>query len=616
MTKYNLTLILVFFLIVTTFAQPQPPDTLWTKTYGGNNDERGKSVQQTTDGGYIIVGYIYSVETLSDVYLIKTDADGNEQWSQTFGGISNDHGNSVQQTIDGGYIIVGATSSFGAGSYDVYLIKTDANGNESWSQTFGGGDYDQGNSVQQTTDSGYIIAGRTGDYPCGGVYLIKTDADGNESWSQTFGGDDFDFGYSVQQTNDNGYIITGCTSDYLFSYEDVLLIKTDSNGDILWTQTFGGDGGDLGYCVQQTYDGGYIIVGTTCYGAVGSSNVYMIKTDANGNETWMQAFGGDNDDSGRSVQQTLDGGYIIAGHTYNFGTGDSDAYLIKTDPNGNETWSQTFGGNDSDYGWSVQQTYDGGYIITGWTFSYGAGESDVWLIRTDSETQPNPITITLTPFTYPIQIPSNGGMFEFNIEVANNSINPMSFDIWTMAILPNGSEYGPIISVSDFTAQPNWSADRDREQNIPESAPAGYYSYNAYAGIFPNTVWSEDHFVFEKAAESDGAIFIHDWDSKGEDFDDYFFVSNNPEIFKLHPCSPNPFNPSTELTFSTRSSCKVTLAIFDITGRKVSTLLSGFQLAGSHQINWNAENFPSGIYFARLVSEDGQMHTQKLLLIK
>ena len=345
----------------------------WEQTFGGTYFDGGRSVQQTSDGGYIITG-----QNDYEIYLIKTEENGNEQWFQTFG---YGEGNSVQQTTDGGYIIVGYTFSPGNGNGDVYLIKTDENGNEQWSQTFGETYIDMGYSVQQTSDGGYIITGCTGSFGNGlsDVYLIKTDGNGNEQWSQTFGGTGDDLGYSVQQTSDGGFIITGVTGE--MGYEDVYLIKTDGNGIEQWSQTFGGTYTDFGNSVQQTSDGGYIITGCTGSFGNGLSDVYLIKTDENGNELWNQTFGGTSTDMGNSVQQTTDGGYIITGYTGSFGNG-SDVYLIKTDENGEEIWSQTFGGTGDDVGSSVQQTTDGGYIITGYTFSFG-NESDVYLIKTN-----------------------------------------------------------------------------------------------------------------------------------------------------------------------------------------------------------------------------------------
>ncbi|MFH1862466.1 MAG: hypothetical protein ABH878_06590, partial [bacterium] len=382
---------LVTFSLVAA-ALAQPPDTLWTQTFGGSADDYGNSVQLTTDGGYIIAGSTNSFGAGAvDVYLIKTDASGSEIWSQTFGGSADDYGNSVQQTTDGGYIIAGSTNSCGAGSSDVYLIKTDASGAQVWSQTFGYSGVDEGRNVQQTTDGGYIITGCTEFFGIMSteVYLIKTDGSGNLTWSNTFRAGSHNEGNSVQQTSDGGYIIVGDAS--MAGYYEVYLIKTNAFGYQVWSQLFGEDGIDCGYSVQQTADGGYIIAGrTSSYGA-GIYDVYLIKTDRSGNLTWLRTFWGSGYDYGYSVQQTTDGGYIIAG---TFDSVTFDVYLIKTNALGNQVWSQTFGGSGVDEGRSVQQTTDGGTIIAGWTNSYGAGSWDVYLIRLEAESPTVPIVLT------------------------------------------------------------------------------------------------------------------------------------------------------------------------------------------------------------------------------
>ena len=315
----------------------------WQQTYegfGGTSIQMGRSVQQTTDGGYIITGFSFDT-TGRYIYLIKTDGNGIEQWSKTFGEVES-YGLSVQQTADGGYIITGYTYSFGNGDYDVYLIKTDGNGDSLWTKTFGGTGNDYGWSVQQTADGGYIITG-SASFGNGGrdVYLIKTDGNGIEQWTKTFGGTDSDEGHSVQQTTDGGYIIGGMTESFGNGGRDVYLIKTDGNGIEQWSKTFGGANFDEGFSVQQTTDGGYIIAGYF-EEIFEEPDVYLIKTDGNGIEQWSHkigrtlGFGIDVSDEGWSVQQTTDGGYIITGFTMGITSG-YDVYLIKTDGNGNVT---------------------------------------------------------------------------------------------------------------------------------------------------------------------------------------------------------------------------------------------------------------------------------------
>jgi len=338
------------------------------KTFGGSSGDYGNYVQQTDDGGYIITGETWSYGAGNgDVWLIKTDGFGNEEWNNTFGGSDSEEGSSsVSQTTDGGYIIIGG-NEYGKDNFDVLLIKTNSSGNEEWSKTFGGSDNAGGYSGTQTDDGGYIITGHIDSYGAGDdVWLIKTDGFGNEEWNKTFWGES---GSSVSQTEDGGYIITGSCG----------LIKTDGSGNEEWIK---GCGGSVGFSVSQTDDGGYIITGSTGYY---SGDIFLNKTDGFGNEEWNNTFGGSNEDVGRSVFQTDDGGYIITGYTYSYGAGSKDVWLIKTDGNGNEEWNKTFGGIDYDAGYSVSQTTEGGYIITGYTSSYGAGSSDVWLIKTDSE---------------------------------------------------------------------------------------------------------------------------------------------------------------------------------------------------------------------------------------
>jgi len=371
---------LILILFLATSLKAKMVDTAWTKTFGGRFREKGYSVQQTTDGGYIVTGYTESYGAGNyDVYLIKTDSLGDTLWTKTFGGSNQDEGYSVQQTTDGGYILAGYTKSYGAGSMDVYLIKTDPLGDTLWTRTFGGSAADVGYSVQQINDGGYIVVGSETSWGGGSsnVYLIKTDSLGGTLWTRIFESVFFDVGYSIQQTKDEGYIIAGQKGSNI---TDVYLIKTDSLGYTLWTKTFGGSNQDKGCSVQQTTDGGYIVAGYTASYGAGNYDVYLIKTDSHGDTLWAKTFGGSKKDEGYSVQQTNDGGYIVAGYTESYG---ADVYLIKTDPLGDTLWTETFGTSNADEGHSVQQTQDGRYIVAGCTYTSSAGANwwEVYLMK-------------------------------------------------------------------------------------------------------------------------------------------------------------------------------------------------------------------------------------------
>jgi hypothetical protein len=380
----GLILALLSVSLVALFTQSAYAVT-FAKTYGGTDYDDASSVQQTSDGGYIVAVNTWSFGVGdNDILLIKTDANGNVQWAKTYGGTYWDYASSVQQTSDGGYIVAGNTWSFGAGS-DVLLIKTDADGNVEWAKTYGGTGDDWASSVQQTSDGGYIVAGYTGSFGAGWIdlFLIKTDADGNVEWAKTYGGTDIEGAFSVQQTSDGGYIVSGTTWSFGAGDWDILLIKTDADGNVEWAKTYGGTGDDWASSVQQTTGGGYIVAGYTNSFGEGYDDIFLIKTDANGNIIWAKTYGGTDYDDASSVQQTSDGGYIVAGTTWSFGAGGGDIFLIKTAANGNVIWAKTYGGTDWDGAYSVQQTSDGGYIVAGTTWSFSAGAEDIFLIKTD-----------------------------------------------------------------------------------------------------------------------------------------------------------------------------------------------------------------------------------------
>jgi len=375
---------------VSVFSQPTP-DTLWTRIYGGNAEDEAFSVQQTADRGYILAGYTWSFGAGGpDVYLVKTNSFGDTLWTRTYGGRSEDAAWSVRQTTDGGYIAAGRTTSFGAGSNDVYLVRTTGQGDALWTRTYGRGGYEAARSVQPTTDGGYIVAGYTSSLGAGSYdfYLIKTDSLGDTLWTRTYGGSGDDRASSVQPTSDGGYVIAGSTQSFGAGNWDFYVVKTDSLADTLWTRTYGGSSHEWANSIQQTTDGGYIAAGWSSSFGADYEDLYLVKIDSLGDTLWTRTHGGNGSDWASSIQQTSDGGYVMAGSTYSYGAGTptySNFWLVKTDSLGDTLWTRTYGGTEHDGAYSVQATTDGGYIVAGRSESFGATFYNFYLVKTGPE---------------------------------------------------------------------------------------------------------------------------------------------------------------------------------------------------------------------------------------
>ncbi len=515
------------------------------KTFGGANVDYAYSVQQNADDGYIIAGYTTSFGAGSrDVYLIRTDAKGSMLWTKTFGESNTDYAWTVQQTTDGGFIIGAHSGSFGAGSHDVYLIKCDANGEIVWTKVYGGSSADGAYSIQQTVDGGYIISAHVNSFGAGlhDVYLIKTDAQGDTLWTKIYGGSNEDRLRAVQQTTDGGYILVSETLSFGAGSADVYLVKTDSSGNLMWTKTYGGSAADYGYSVRQTLDEGYIIAGYTSSFGTGMSDVYLIRTDSIGDISWAKTYGGNSSDFGYSVRQTTDEGYIVAGYTESFGNA-GDVYLLRTDSDGNLLWSQSYGGASNDRGWSVQQTTDGGYVIAGYSESFGAGDKDVYLIKTD----------------------------EFGSSGCNESTA--------------GTVVGNTATIVNSTQT------------------------SIGSGGFVNTTTT-----ITGAVATVDSLLCSNFPTDIEQFPDS--PDANAEEFTLFQNYPNPFNPSTRISYSLPNSGYVSLKVYDILGREIETIVNEFQKAGTYAAHFDASNLASGIYFYELQVGNEFVETKKMLLMR
>lgn len=313
----------------------------WAKTIGTTGDEYGGFVRQTSDGGYILATQTTGLGAGgTDALVVKLDSTGNITWAKTYGGSGYDDTDGIQQTSDGGYIVAGNTNTDGSYVYDIRVLKLDSSGNLSWSKTIGGASYDGVygiNSVQQTSDGGYVVTGYTDNYGAGGydILIIKLDSLGTLSWAKTIGGASTDYPGGTQQTSDGGYLVSGYTKSYGAGNKDILVTKLDSSGNFSWAKTIGGGADDISRFAKQTSDGGYVILGDTkSYGA-GGSDILIAKLDSSGNLSWAKTIGGTGTETaGGSIQQTSDEGYVVSAYTDSYGAGYMDALLIKLDSTG------------------------------------------------------------------------------------------------------------------------------------------------------------------------------------------------------------------------------------------------------------------------------------------
>lgn len=372
------TAILVILLSVSISTKGQ---ITFQKTFGGNDFDNGYSVQQTTDGGYILFGETQSFGSGSqDMYLIKTDELGNEQWSQTYGGPNWEFGRAALETNDGGYLLCGTYSALGNDT--LTMIKTDALGNEIWNKKYSASQVgDAGHFVQQTSDGGYIAVGYANTGSDSHVYLVKTDPAGNEIWNKVLFAPGTQNAREVRQTDDGGYAIIGQTDGQGAGGLDFYLIRTDDQGDTLWTKTYGTALGEIGTALYLTDDGGMILAGR---GDFSGGDILVIKTDDLGNEEWSEYYGDSGWDEANSIRQTTDGGYVFCGRKENINNGDSEMCIVKIDATGGIEWENTFPLGLVSVAFSIDQTSDGGYVMLGYTIeTIPTVDVDFFMVKTD-----------------------------------------------------------------------------------------------------------------------------------------------------------------------------------------------------------------------------------------
>lgn len=424
-------------------ALAQAPAIQWQKSLGGSGDETAQSIQQTSDGGYIIAGHTYSNngdvtlnKGMADYWVVKLGSNGAVQWQKTLGGSQTDKAYAVRQTTDGGYIVAGYSESTDGdvtgnhGNADFWVVKLNSAGTIQWQKSLGGAFGDFAYGVQQTTDGGYIIAGSTASVD-GNVsvsqggddfWVVKLDNSGLLQWEKTYGGSFGDYAWAIQQTTDGGYVVAGSTTSLdgqvtgTKGFQDYWVIKIGATGTLQWQKTLGGTGDDFLYAVQQTTDGGYIVTGETLSsdgdvtGHKGLRDYWVVKLTNAGTLQWQKTYGGTDYDYGHAIRQTADGGYVIAGSTYSMDgdvvgsplQGGTSCWVVKTNSTGQIQWQKTYGGNGFDDLEAIVQTNDGGFAFASTSTSLDGdvtgnhGDYDFWIVKLGpdpaavSNVSPNP----------------------------------------------------------------------------------------------------------------------------------------------------------------------------------------------------------------------------------
>ncbi len=364
--------------------QSQPPDSIWQYHYGGNSDEIGLDAIEGDAGEYYVIGKTKSYGNGGyDAYILKLNNSGAVIWEKTYGGYSDEQIISVCPALYGGFVITGYISSFAQGISDIWLMWINEDGDSLWAKTFGGQSADFGLHISPTINQGYIVSASWGTgFSMGDqIYLMNLDVAGDTIWTRTYGGPNQDYGEEVIQTSDGGYIVAGRTyASYTPESCDAWVIKTDGNGDTTWTRKYGGNDEDMFNCVTET-DDGYIFAGLTNSFGPGYYAIWAVRTDDNGDTVWARTYGGEGANLCYNIFETDQGHFVLAGYSSSYSQ-TNDVYMLEIDINGNLVWENNYGlaaGSEIMYG--SRQTSGGGFIVTGKTNYYTAFKDEVFVLK-------------------------------------------------------------------------------------------------------------------------------------------------------------------------------------------------------------------------------------------
>ena len=601
--------LLILILLIAQLANAQIP---FQKSFGGTNTSWGNSIQQTNDNGYISVGVTdaFGVGAF-DVFAIKTDSSGNPIWKKAIGETSSDFANDVQQTSDSGFIVCGySISSFSGGfaGENIYLIKLNSNGSILWSKIIGGVGNERANSVRQTSDGGFIIAGTTNSWGAGGndFYLVKTDGNGNISWTKTFGGALDDVANSVKQTSDGGYIVAGETNSFGAGDIDYYLIKTDALGTLTWSKTFGGGGSDWLYSVVQASDDGYVMGGySISFLGAGEADAVVIKTDITGSILWSKTFGEQYGDVASSIVRTNDNGYALAGGQSSFPFSMVDkGLLFKIDSVGNFIWANAFI-NSNEVQRGICKTTDGGYALTGeWLPVSGI---DLILIKTNAngtvgcnELSTTLISTNIFPqISNPATLSSNGGAALTVTSLSSNGgivTNPCScssyFTLYADIIPHNWIAVNQATGQQPITYSWNWG---DGSANSSGSTPS--HTYNT-AGYY-NICLSITDFAGCTSIYCDSSTYLYKSNSNGTMVNVNVILPTGINIPEPNENTisffPNPTS-GVFIIFFPENFRKGKIEIYNVMGEKIYIDV----VDGESKKEINFKNISAGIYFVKV----------------
>jgi hypothetical protein len=663
-------LLALISLLFAACALAQPPDTVWTNAIGAGGNDEADGVCTAANNGFYMVGRTRSFGGQQEVWLVRMDEGGDTLWTRHYGGSVNDVGSAICEVGDGA-VIVGSTESYGAGFSDLYVIRVTATGDTMWTRAYGTAQFDFGYGVVTTLDGGFAACGSVGTTGQSlNMYLLKFSADGTLQWSHNYGGSNVDEAFALRQTEDGGYLVAGRSVPVGSSWPDMYVVRTNAAGDTLWTHRYGGTDWEEATGILETADGGCLVTGWQYTQDGAQWNFYVVKATTTGAQEWAHAFGGDGYERAYTAQQATDGGYIVGGVTTSSGSGGHDFYFVKLTTIGDTLWTKVLGGSGNDDLFGICITSDGGYLGVGATSSYGHGAGDAWAVRLAgfagvggfvrdvATNQPLPnvwvsaigqshhvvsdpqghYVLTLAPdTTYDIITygPCSGRDTVESVPIFQDSITAVDL----LVGVPHGVV--PQSSLNIITHNHVTTVDTLRIYNDG----LGVLDVRVTAStVAPESAWLSVQPDTREIAPGDsgwvGVIVSPDTTDDGVfDYVGFLTVHSNscpdsairvdvlatvleandhrPALVTTYALAayPNPFNPTTTLVFTLPHDEQAALTVYDVSGRTVETLTSGFLPAGVHRFTFNAAALPSGIYFVR-AHTPSTMLTQKLLLLR